>query len=515
MRAPSTVSSAPYTAAWARISIEPISACADVATRNPCVIERRAADGIRGVQRLHGIDVVEQHPVGGATMLDRRSQGAVDARRAARLDGEPRRHQQATRGVALPTLRLQRGGHLDEVGRERRRLVASTAGAGLQRQGTGGDGPRGAALFGESPGGVVGGGGGPGRVAVGELDLGRREQCSRQLGGLTLLVVHRHAGLHQGIGVLEQPGVGEGLGVIGVQPRQHRVGVGPPVHRLGPRELVECTGQVTAQGGHEPEVGPRRAGDEVEPLALGELRGRAAARARRPSGRRAAPARRRGCRGSAPRRPRRRRRRARRRCGAGGSPRSPDRPSSTGRCRAGPRCGPARFRSRRARRRADRAIEPSRSPRWATAKARLDVIRAASSRSPPCARRGHPVSQSGTGVLETAGLAIAESDHPVQPRAGQDVVAGRTRRAARRARSTAPCGSTSTSPRRRSASVTRASPTPRTVVVTGIIVTAGCPTDHNGPMASKRTRPRPGDEPSRPQGGRPAVGGRRARRHPP
>ena len=43
MRAPSTVSSAPYTAAWARISIEPISACADVATRNPCVIERRAA----------------------------------------------------------------------------------------------------------------------------------------------------------------------------------------------------------------------------------------------------------------------------------------------------------------------------------------------------------------------------------------------------------------------------------------------------------------------------------------
>ena len=109
-----------------------------------------------------------------------------------------------------------------------------TAGAGLQRQGMGGDGPRGAVLFGESPGGVVGGGGGPGHVAVGELDLGRREQCSRQLGGLTLLFVHRHADLHQRVGVLEQSGVGEGLGVVGVQPGQHRVGVGPPVHRSRP-----------------------------------------------------------------------------------------------------------------------------------------------------------------------------------------------------------------------------------------------------------------------------------------
>ena len=161
--------------------------------------------------------------------------------------------------VALPALRPQRGGHLDEVGRERRRVVASTAGARLQRQGMGGDGPRGAVLFGESPGGVVGGGGGPGRISVGELDLGRREQCSRQFGGLTLLLVHRHADLHQGIRVLEQPGVGEGLGVIGVQPRQHRVGLGPPVHRLGPRELVERTGQVAAQRGDEAEVRPRRA----------------------------------------------------------------------------------------------------------------------------------------------------------------------------------------------------------------------------------------------------------------
>ena len=145
-----------------------------------------------------------------------------------------------------------------------------------------------------------------------------------------------------------------------------------------------------------------------------------------------------------------------------------------------------------------RAIEPSRSPRWATANARLDVIRAASSRSPPVAGGGHALGQRGACLLETTGLAVAEPDHPVQPGAGQGVVRTDTRRGA-----PAPARPRLRidvdQPRRRSASVTRASPTPRTVVVAGIIVTAGCPTDHNGPMASKRTRSRPGDEPSQPR----------------
>ena len=207
-------------------------------------------------------------------MLDRRSQGAVDPRRAARLDGEPRRHQQAACGVAPanpapatwrpprrgrsrapPTRRLHCGRGLAAPGHGRRRPtlcgpVRRIAGRRRRRRRRPRPGRHGPSLI--------------------SADVSSAPASSVVW---PCCIVHRHAGLHQRVSVLEQPGVGEGLGVIGVQPRQHRIGVGPPVHRLGVRELVERSGQVTAQGGDEPEVGVRRAGDEVEALALGKLRG--------------------------------------------------------------------------------------------------------------------------------------------------------------------------------------------------------------------------------------------------
>ncbi len=130
-----------------------------------------------------------------------------------------------------------------------------------------------AALLGEQSGRFVGRFHRTDEVATSHADLGRSQQARRQLGVLALRPEHGEGVGEHPLGVVEQGGVGESAGVVGLQPRHvhRRVDLAVPVLRLG--ELAQRGRQVALQRAG---VGERRLGvgdEDVEPMLLGERHG--------------------------------------------------------------------------------------------------------------------------------------------------------------------------------------------------------------------------------------------------